>query len=33
MLLSDVAQYRREQTFDKLFVLPYYDKYGKVKGS
>ena len=33
MLLSDVAQFRREQTFDKLFILPYFDKAGKIKGS
>ena len=33
MLLSDVAQFRREQTFDKLFILPYFDVNGKIKGS
>lgn len=33
MLLSDVAQFRREQTFDKLFILPYFDQHGKIKGS
>jgi len=33
MLLSDIAQYRRWQTFDKLFILPYFDKTGKIKGS
>lgn len=33
MLLSDVAQFRREQTFDKLFILPYFDRNGDVKGS
>lgn len=33
MLLSDVAQFRREQTFEKLFILPFFDKKGSVKGS
>ena len=33
MLLSEVAQFRREQSFDKLFILPYYDNTGKIKGS
>lgn len=33
MLLSDVAQYRRVITFDNIFILPYFDKKGQVKGS
>ena len=33
MLLSDIAQFKRERTFDKLFILPYFDNKGKIKGS
>ena len=33
LLLSDVAQFKREQTFDKVFILPYFDRSGNVKGS
>ena len=33
MLLSEVTQFRREQSFDKIFMLPYYDKEMKIKGS
>ena len=33
MLLSDVAQFRREQTFEKLFILPFYTRSGQIKGS
>jgi len=33
LLLSEVAQFKREQTFDKVVILPYFDRSGKVKGS
>lgn len=32
MLLSDIAQFRRTDTFTNLFILPYFDKSGKIKG-
>jgi hypothetical protein len=33
MLLSQITQYKRKESFDDLYFFPYYDKNGKIKGS
>jgi hypothetical protein len=32
-MLSDEAQAKRSITFDKIMILPYFDRQGHVKGS
>lgn len=33
MLLSQIAQIKRKESFEELYFFPYYDKIGKIKGS
>jgi hypothetical protein len=32
-MLSEEAQAKRSKTFDKIMILPYFDRQGHVKGS
>lgn len=33
LLISEIMQMRRKETFTNLFLIPYFDKQGKIKGS
>ena len=33
LMLSEEAQIRRSYTFNKILILPYFDRHGHIKGS